>query len=180
MSRWKGTVAEGFTPEEFKEYVNGLEWGEWFPDFIVLHNTGEPCLKNRPNGLSRNHILGLASYYKNQKGWSAGPHLFVDDHKIWVLTPLTVSGVHAPSWNRVSIGVEMLGDFDKEEFDSGRGALVRDNSVAAIGILSYVLDIDPDTMRLHREDPKTTHHCPGNRIDKTEFIVRVKEYIANM
>ncbi|MFA5026047.1 MAG: peptidoglycan recognition family protein [Candidatus Shapirobacteria bacterium] len=180
MGKWKGTVAKGFTSEEFKEYVNSLEWGEWFPGFIVLHNTGEPCLENRPNGLTKDHILGLASYYRNELGWPAGPHLFIDDHKIWVLTPLTTSGVHAPSWNSISIGVEMLGDFDKEEFNSGRGALVQENSVAAVGILSYVLGINPNTMRLHREDPKTTHHCPGDGVDKADFIAKVEEYMANL
>jgi hypothetical protein len=70
----------------------------------------------------------------------------------------------------------MLGDYDSEEFDSGRGALVRDNAVAAISILSAKLEIDPETMRLHREDPKTDHHCPGDNVDKAAFIAAVKGY----
>jgi hypothetical protein len=176
MSKWKGIVGESFTPETFKGYVDSLSWDDWTPEFIVLHNTGEPCLANRPDGLTHQHMLGLQDYYKNDMGWSAGPHLFIDDHQIWVFTPLTTPGVHAPSWNSKSLGVEMLGDYDTEEFDSGRGALVGANSVAAIAILSKALNIDPDTMKLHREDPKTTHHCPGDNVDKDTFIQSVKSY----
>jgi len=156
-----------------------LIWDAWQPDFIVLHNTGEPNLANRPNGLIYQHILGLQSYYRDDQGWSGGPHLFIDDLQIWVFTPLTVPGVHSPSWNSLALGIEMLGDYDTEDFDLGRGAMVRDNAVAAIAILSAVLGIDPDTMRLHREDPRTTHHCPGDNVNKEEFIQLVKRFMGN-
>lgn len=177
MGRWKGIVAKSFTPETFKDYVGKLNFEEWWPDFIVLHNTGEPCLRNRPDGLNVKHMKGLESYYKNTMGWSAGPHLFIDDKQIWVFTPLTMPGVHSPSWNRMAWGIEMLGDYDAEEFDTGRGALVKANSVAAVGILSANADIDPDTMKFHREDKRTTHHCPGSNVKKAEFIKLVKKYI---
>ena len=173
---WKGIVGEAFTPETFKEYVNTLDFSDWTPNFIVLHNTGEPCLENRPNGFTHKNLSGLERYYRDEKGWSAGPHLFVDDYQIWIFTPLTETGVHSPSWNSVSWGVEMLGDYDSEEFDTGRGALVKANTVAAIAILSKAANIDPDTMRLHREDKATTHHCPGDNVNKAEFISLVKEY----
>jgi rhodanese-related sulfurtransferase len=86
-----------------------------------------------------------------------------------------VSGVHSPSWNSIALGVEMLGDYDKDAFDSGRGAKVRDNAVAAMATLSAVLGLDPNTMRLHREDPATTHACPGKNVKKLDVIQRVQE-----
>src|SRR5712692_11270909 len=55
------------------------------------------------------------------------PHLFVADDLIWVFTPLTVSGVHSPSWNSITWGVEMVGNFDTEDFQDGPGAAVRKN-----------------------------------------------------
>ncbi len=180
MPQWKGIIGQSFTPETLKEYVAGLDLavGDWVPSFIVLHNTGIPTLAQRPNGLTHQHILGLEAFYRDTQGWSAGPHLFVDDLQIWVFTPLTTPGVHSPSWNRVSWGVEMLGDYDSEEFYSGRGALVRDNAVAAIAILSAAIGLDPGTMRLHREDPGTTHHCPGDNVDKAAFIAAVKKFMG--
>lgn len=174
---WKPIVGQNYSAAEFDTYCHGLTWQAWRPSFIALHNTAVPSLAQRPNGFNRTHIKNLADYYKG-KGWSAGPHLFIDDKQIWVFTPLTMSGVHSPSWNKIALGVEMLGDYATEAFDSGRGAKVRDNAVAAVATLSAVLGLDPDTMRLHKEDPATDHNCPGKNVSKAEFIQRVKELIA--
>jgi len=91
----------------------------------VLHNTASPSLQQRPNGLTHQHILNLERFYRDTQKWSAGLHLFVDDRQIWVFTPLTVSGVHSPSFNKLALGVEMLGDYAKEEFNTGRGLKVQ-------------------------------------------------------
>ena len=176
---WKGIVGASFTPDSFDNYCHSLHWLAWRPSFIVLHNTAVPTLAQRPNGLSKQHILDLESYYRDDQHWSAGPHLFVDDHQIWVFTPLTVSGVHSPSWNKVALGLEMLGDYAKEEFDSGRGKKVQANAVAAMATLSAVLGLDPATMRLHREDPLTTHICPGKEhVNKQPVIDQVQALLV--
>ena len=181
MPAWKGIVGRNFTLAEFKAYVAGLDFNAWQPEFIVLHNTGEPTLAQYPNGITKAYIENMVPYYRDPQpgikpAWSAGPHLFVDDRQIWVFTPLTTSGIHSPLWNSISWGVEMLGDYDREEFDSGRGLLVQQNAVAAVAILSAALGLDPETMMLHREDPKTDHHCPGDNVDKAAFIQAVKSY----
>src|ERR1700759_5615054 len=127
MPNWKPIVGQTFDQDQFKAYCSGLVWSSWRPSFVVLHNTGAPSLAQRPNGISKANIDNLVGYYRDTNGWSAGPHLFVDDRQIWVFTPLTTSGVHSPSWNAVSLGVEMLGDYESEAFDSGRGLLVQQN-----------------------------------------------------
>ncbi len=174
MPTWKPIVGLSFQTDGFRTYCQSLHWTSWRPSFIVLHNTGVPALADCPNGITKNTIDGFVNYYRDEKHWSAGPHLFVDDHQIWVFTPLTTTGVHAPSWNAISLGVEMLGNYDNDLFDSGRGQLVQQNAVAAIAILSGVLGLDPKTMKLHKEDPKTTHKdCPGRNVDKAKFINEV-------
>jgi len=178
MAKWKGIVGEAFTPEEFREYVAGLTWGSWWPDFIVLHHTAIPSLAQRPDGFNQGSMSGLTRYYRDELGWSAGPHLFVDDHQIWVFTPLTTPGVHAKSFNSRSLGVEMLGNYDVEAFNSGRGALVRDNAVAAIAILTAALGIDPASMVGHRDEPSTTKTCPGGNVDTEAFIWAVRDYLV--
>jgi hypothetical protein len=170
---WKGIIGKSISPEDFEKYCKTIKWEAWRPSFIVLHNTAIPSLADRPNGLTHDHILSLESFYKNVQKWSAGPHLFVDDKQIWLFTPLNVPGVHSPSWNNVSIGIEMLGDYEKEPFNSGRGLKVRKNTVSAIATLSSVLGLDPKSMKIHREDPKTTHACPGKNVIKSEIINEV-------
>jgi len=178
MPGWKGIVGRSFTPDEFDGYCHTLQWTAWRPSFIVLHNTAIPSLAQRPEGLTRQHIQSLEAFYRDTQGWKAGPHLFVDDRQIWVFTPLTVSGTHSPSWNKVALGIEMLGDFETEAFDSGRGLEVRKNAVAALATVSAILGIAPDTMRLHREDPLTTHACPGKNVRKLDVIQAVQDLMV--
>lgn len=178
MPAWKPIVGLSFTPDQFDSYCHSLQWTSWRPSFIVLHNTAVPDLSQRPNGFTAQHIKNLVSFYRDQQHWSAGPHLFIDDKKIWVFTPLTVSGVHSPSWNKLAIGIEMLGNYMKDSFTNGRGLKVRQHAIAAMATLCAVLGLDPDTIRLHKEDPKTTHKtCPGKNVNKAQVIAEVKALI---
>jgi hypothetical protein len=175
MSSWKGIVGKGFTPQEFHDYVAGLTFGAWRPQFVVLHNTASPRLSQWHSTPGEQRMKNLVDFYKNKKKWSAGPHLFVADDLIWAFTPLTVSGVHSPSWNSNSWGAEMVGDYDVEPFS----AQVRDNAVSALATLHAAMGLDPHTLRLHKEDPNTTHkNCPGKNVDKTDMIQRVAEAVA--
>ena len=180
MSNWIEIVNRSFTMEEFDTYCHTLQWTSWRPIFIVLHNTEEPNLKQCPNGLTEKNIQVEVKYYRDEKKWHAGPHLFIDDRQIWAFTPLTVPGVHSPSWNRLAWGVETLGNYEVEAFTSGRGAKVRDNAIAALATLHAVLGIDAHTMRFHKEDPNTTHKkCPGKNVRKLEMIQAVDDLIRS-
>lgn len=179
MSNWKGIEGKSFSPADFDTYCHGLQWVAWRPSFIVLHNTAIPTLAQCPNGLTMQHIHNLESFYRDTQGWKAGPHLFVDDLQIWVFTPLTVSGTHSPSWNKLALGLEMLGDYSKEAFDSGRGLAVRKNAIAAMATLCAILGLRADSMKLHREDPLTTHACPGQNVRKLEVIQEVEDLIIS-
>lgn len=175
---WKGIINRQFNPEEFDAYCHTLEYGNWIPKFVILHNTAAPSLVDRPNGFSEQHIKNLEHFYRDTQGWRSGPHLFISDKFIHVFTPLTVSGTHSPSWNKLSLGVEMLGDYSKESFSEGRGLKVRQNTVAAIASISAILGIDPETMKLHKEDKRTTHNCPGDNVIKSEVISEVEDLMA--
>lgn len=173
---WKRIIGKAFSATSFDEYCHKLVWAAWRPRFIVLHNTFSPTLAQRPQGLTHQHILNLETFFRDTQKWSAGPHLFIDDLQIWAFTPLTVSGVHSPSWNKQAIGIEMLGNYDTEAFDSGRGLAVQNNTIAAIASITAVLGLDPDKMKLHKEDPNTTHKtCPGKNVDKLKVINQVKQ-----
>jgi len=176
---WKGIVGTSFDQKGFDDYCHTLVWSAWRPSFITVHNTAVPSLAQRPNGLSRQHIANLESFYRDTQGWNAGPHLFVDDQQIWVFTPLVVSGVHSPSFNKLAIGIEMLGNYETEDFSTGRGKKVRNNTVAAMATLCAILGIDPNTTRLHKEDPATTHDCPGKNVDKGKLIADVEKLMRS-
>jgi hypothetical protein len=169
----------GFTQAEFKTYVAGLKWRQWKPQFVTLHNSAKPNLKDwahsglgKVAGLQR--VKNLNHYYQSEEGWHSGPHLFIAPDLIWVACELTADGVHASCYNKVSIGVEMVGDYATEAFDSGDGAKVRDNTVAALAILHQALGIGPDTLHFHKECLHDHHDCPGAHVSKPDMIARIK------
>jgi peptidoglycan hydrolase-like protein with peptidoglycan-binding domain len=177
MTQWKGIVGKGFSPLEFQAYVNQLTFGAWRPSFVVLHNTSEPRLSQWHSTPGEQRMLNLQDYYKNTEHWSAGPHLFVADDKIWVFTPLTVSGVHSPSWNAFSWGVEMVGEYEEEAFSPA----VRENTIDALATLHAAIGLDPASLRFHKEDPLTTHkECPGKNVSKPDIIQGLTARLASL
>lgn len=183
-------VKRGFTQEGLRSYVAGLAFGIWRPSLIVWHNTAAPTLaqwhasgledaaRDKPPGTTR--IGNLESYFRG-RGWSGAPHLFIADDLIWVFNPLDKPGVHSPSWNAVSIGIEMIGDYDREDDDAGAGLKVKNNCIFATALLCETFGLLPrSAVRLHREDPNTTHKCPGNdlAVDKAPMIAAVEALLA--
>ncbi|WP_431209287.1 N-acetylmuramoyl-L-alanine amidase [Puia sp. P3] len=179
MRPWQGIVGQHFTPAQFDQYVQTLHWITRRPSFIVLHNTAIPKLGDLPNGFSNASMQGFVNYYRDEQHWSAGPHLFVDDHFIWAFTPMTTPGVHSPSWNNQSIGIEMLGNYQTDDFNTGRGLAVRKNAMAAITSICSVFGWTSQNIRLHHEDPLTDHKdCPGKFVIKTAVQTDVDGLLA--
>lgn len=156
----------------FHEHIAGPSVGSMsWAKGITLHHTAAPSLASRPGGLSPQHILNIQDYYQHKLGWSTGPHLFVDDHGVYCLTPLRERGTHAKSFNATHIGIEVLGDYDTEDPHTGRGLACWQHAariVYAIG-LRY---------NFHRDDPKTDKTCPGKRVQKDWFndLIRDAEH----
>jgi hypothetical protein len=175
MPVWKGIVGQGFTATGFNDYLATVTFSMWRPQFVVVHNTYIPSLLKWHEVSGHQRMLGFESYYRDQMHWSAGPHLFVADDLIWVFTPLNTSGIHSPSWNAISWGVELVGDFSKEPFIGP----ARDNAVFALAALHKLAGLDPQALRLHKEDIKTTHkNCPGPNVIKAELIQRISDRMA--
>jgi hypothetical protein len=169
MPPWKGIVGKGFKADDFATYVAGLSFTTWRPSFVVLHNTAVPTFAQWHSVPGEQRMQNLQSFYRDTQKWSGGPHLFIADDFIWVFTPLTIPGVHSPSWNNVAWGVELVGDYATEVMTDG----VRANAISALTTLHGALGLDPSKLRLHREDPLTTHICPGSSVSKSDFIAAV-------
>lgn len=194
-------VKLNFDQEGFRQYVKAVNWPKWRPNKIVLHNTAAPSLaqwiksanedraKNLVPGISR--IKSLETFFRDNQGWSGCPHLFIANDFIWVMNPLTAPGTHSPSWNSTSIGIECIGDFSKEDDDSGEGLKVKQNAIFAMAILCDAIGLEPSngeilkgsavgTIFLHKQDPKTTHDCPGEDMarDKLAMIQEAAELMS--
>ncbi len=161
-------IGKPFSASEFPAYLETVKPG-WSPTLIVVHHCAAPSLAQRPNGFTSQHMLNLQDFYED-KGWSAGPHLFTDEDQIWTFSPLSARGVHAVSFNRNGIGIEMLGDYDTEDPWTGRGLQVLTTTCRAIKALQKKFGIPDTGIRFHRDDPRTNKTCPGRKIQKQQFL----------
>ncbi len=158
-----------YTAAQFPAYLAGLPASAWKPSLIVIHHCAAPSLAQRPWGFQPQHMLNLQDYYEDL-GWSSGPHLFTDEDQIWTFSPLTARGTHAKSFNATGIGIEMLGNYDSEDPWNGRGRAVLTTTCRAVRALMAHFKLTPAAIRFHRDDPKTSKSCPGDRISKQQFL----------
>jgi hypothetical protein len=178
--RGYANVGKVWTIPEFREYLKTIKPPDWI-EGVCMHHTGLPNLKIRPNGETVQHMIDRRdSHYIGKLGWSEGPHLFTDDDQILGMTDLRIQGTHAPSFNSNCIGIEVLGDYDSESHDSGRGlSCWLMGAGAAAAVLDWLgLPANETTVRFHREcrvTMRTTKKtCPGKLISKQWVLGLIK------
>jgi hypothetical protein len=168
-----------FTMDEFDQYLKKVnpkvfkEIGGSSTSPIlgaVLHNTFLPDLKMVQGYLGTKKwseaqlIENWWTMYR-QKGWSAGPHVFVFPTKIYVATPLDTRGVHSPSYNKNYWGVEVVGDYSHEILPSNMRVMTERVMQAFYRQLN--VKADDKNFHFHGEDKASSHHfCPGVNIGK--------------
>lgn len=160
-------VGRVWTLESFTQYLTTIEKPDWC-EAITLHNTADPSLADFPSGLTLNYIKNTRDYYINELGWSAGPHLFVDEDQIFGMCDLRKKGVHAKSFNRFALGIEVLGNYDSEDPQSGRGLACWQNAAVVVRALLGWLGIEAneETILFHRQEPDAHKTCPGTKVEK--------------
>lgn len=181
---WKGidplsASGQGRTVQEMQQFIEKLPHTTWASG-MVLHNTAAPNIAQWTPANRAQRILNLERYFRDERGWNSAPHAFVDYDYIWNFTPYTEKGTHSPSWNGTKLGIEMVGDFalGADDDDAGLGLRVKKNTAALFAMLHTHYGWNPETIKLHKEDPRTTHDCPGSDIEKQEFISMVQEYMG--
>lgn len=201
-------IGEGKRATEFGSYVQSYNFGRIPPSWIVLHHTAIPSTlaarypsgavwDANESGLSEPQIYvkrkrqldSLASYYHDGLGWTAGPHLFVDDRWIWLFTPMSAVGIHAKEGNsygsganlHYSIGIEVIGYYEHVTWDTATAANVR----AAVQALCTRLGISPTyrpaplhtpaahdrSLSSHRDYNKP--QCPGAAITEAYYTATI-------
>lgn len=175
---------------DFLAYLESIKFGTWRPQIIVAHHTGAPDLKTwqgyqtrKPPIDDKQWLSNLASYYGNTLGWRSGPQFFFTPKHYCVLSPPTARGVHAASFNSISWGVEMVGNFDREPFDGE----LRDRYVKGLACLYVALGKSPrpyvykqSGLHFHRDDPLTPKTCPGTKVNKDDLIRRIEAAMVDL
>lgn len=176
-------IGRKFTHDEFRAYLAGLRIPNW-ARFITVHNTSSPDValyrkwEQKAGWAPEQWLKNLVSYYSSL-GWHGTPHLFIPptEDSILVLNDLRIAGVHTPSWNQFSIGIETVGEFEKEPVPPA----TMSNLVFALAALHEKLGLTPVPyvlgergLHFHKEDRRTTHRtCPGRNLTKTDLTAAV-------
>lgn len=159
-----------------RAYFAGLARPVWCLG-VTFHHTATPDLAMRPNGWSAQLMRNVADGYARERGWDRGPHFFPDDRAVWGLTPPREQGIHAASFNRTRLGIEVLGDYDgRDDAKTGRGVACWENAFWTAAEVLRWLGLQPDgaTINFHRDDLKTSKSCPGTSIRHEWVIAGVK------
>ena len=164
-------VGRVWTPDSLARFLATLSPPVWCKA-VTLHHTAAPSLADLPRGFVIQHIENLRHFYRDEKHWSAGPHLFIDDDQIFGMCDLARTGLHTTAFNSFSFGLVVLGDFDAEDPRSGRGFACWTTAASATRVLLDWLGLKAgrETVLFHREDPTTRKTCPGTRINKSWFL----------
>lgn len=174
---WANFDGKAYSQDQFRTKIASLTWNQgWTPEGITLHNTAAPNLAQWAESGSAHdaRIRNLENYYESELGWHAGPHLFISRNWINGFSNILKTGVHSRCWNATRFGVEMVGDYNVEPFNSGDGAKVRDNAVFAVAVLNNKFGFDPAAITFHKECLRDNHDCPGRLVVKADFITLVR------
>lgn len=173
-------VGRSWDTSSFREFVKtqDLSWAKG----ITIHHTGTPDLGMRPNGLTAQHMRNIQHYYQNTKGWSAGPHLFADDDQILGMSSLERRGVHAMSFNRTHLGIEILGNYNQGKDDRyvTRGSNCWRMGLTAVAILIRESHLQVYDVNFHRDDPRTSKECPGKTISKAKTHAEIQGILNDL
>ena len=172
----KGEGLSKLTPisvDDFGAVLNSVE-GERSVREIIVHHTWSPRTRDYRG---RSSWEGIQHYHRDVRGWSdIGYHVGVDplDLDVWLLRPIERGGGHCLGHNAHSVGVVMLGNYDKGKDDPSKIVYITTKVVAALCERYSLTEKD---VYFHRDFADKT--CPGTAVHKTEFRNLVKSFLGS-
>lgn len=172
---------------EWQRYVEIYDFGSVPPSRLVLHHTWNPTVSS---WRGKRSMQAMQRYYAG-KHWRSAPHIYVGpeaDKNIWLFTPMRDVGVHAGTGNCnpqyiqtwrftdlqwYSIGIELVGDYDKVKPSGPVLAGMR----AVLGGLSQRLGIAPIQLIAFHRDYTTEKSCPGWAVTKDWVFDEVTSWL---
>ncbi len=191
-------IGKPLSRADFATYVTSYDFGPVPPDYVVLHHTanpaaswapaagvpnwdaGEETLSDAQIQTKRHAQLEAIMRYYIGLGWSAGPHLFIDERWIWLFTPMDTIGVHAMQGNsyhdtaghlHYSIGIEVVGDYTHVRWPSA----VARNVAHTVAVLrrrlrTFEFIAGPWAGKISRHADYNKPDCPGAAITPEYYL----------
>jgi len=194
---WANFDGRPYDRASLAAHIAAIDFSHWrrkdgskgVPLYLVFHNTSEPTIAlwlSWSLQVRQQYILNAEHMYEVEDGWRAGPHFFVPptvDPCAFGFSDPGTAGTHASCFNSDSIGIEQVGEFNVEAYDTGPGAIVQDNTIYLAALLYRRIGIAPDTntLKFHIECKADDHDCPGKFArDKAGLIAKIKAKMAEL
>ena len=142
--------------EEFEKYIGKKKVTREI-NKVILHHTSDTLKQWKRGEVS----IGYYKELYESKDWKAGPHLFVASEGIYLFTDINIQGIHANSGNEGSIGIEMVGNYDKTP-PSGK---IWSNTKKVLIILLNKFVLKLEDIHFHQEY-NSKKSCPGRAVTK--------------
>jgi len=151
------------------------------PTGITIHHSFIPTLQQ---WRGKSTMIGTGNFYRDTRGWSAGPHLFVAigspnpaNDGIWQGTPIQFEGIHAGECNKRNVGIEVVGDYNKSKWSDKLEHVMLDIGSMLLIWMGNTSTQSENHTHGHREchSPKT---CPGSAIDMNDVRTKIKVVMA--
>lgn len=185
---WQGWDGRVVTLEQFKGIVEEtpLTGNVLRVEQVTLHNTAAPNKDKLLGEMPAKRMASWLNHYKNLLGWSGSPNLFIFPQGLIGLgCPLTGRSTHSAGFNGKSWSIEMGANFvpGDDDDDAGVGLIIKNLACQCMAILLDHRGKPVEyrkTWFLHKDDPRTTHDCPGRDIEAPDIQSRVLTYYNNL
>lgn len=162
-------IGKGLKEQKFETYLNKLDFSTWKPQMIVIHHTVSPTLAQWEKINTKTRLDNFAKIMGANQ-WNSGPHLIIDRDSIWIFSPLNKPGIHCRGWNKTSIGIEMVGNYDVDKLDEK----VLQNTIDAIVPILKKFNLNQSSVMFHSESPEARgKSCPGKNVDKSLILAKI-------
>lgn len=146
--------------DEFREYVKTIDLSGM--QRVCIHHTAAPDVATWDKYGGWDYWKNSLQSFYESKGWTKGPHLFVDQNGVGLFYDLTKDG-RAVGGGSLEVGtrhIEIVGNFMKSLPDDDRLDIAA--QVAATILDSAGLEVSDDTLTYHQKlVQNATYECPG-------------------
>jgi len=159
--------------EEFEALIARAPAGRRIEE-VIVHHTWKPRVSDYRGSVTWH---GIRNYHVNERGWTdIGYHVGIaPDRSVWLLRPVKRAGGHCLGHNAHSVGVVMLGNYDKGRDDP---APVLPTTARVVAAICRRYELKASDVYFHRDFADKT--CPGTGIDRgafRELVVQAGEVI---
>lgn len=177
-----------FRPRRLKDFAAKLESFEFRGTRLTgvhVHHTYRPDHKTYRQLGGQTTVAGMHRYHTASLGWSdiaqhesVGPDGLLWSGRSWLRPPASSRGFNGTRQAHPFM-FEMIGDFETVA-DAAHDVPTHYQMTAAIGLCALICNrfqLAPgDTVKFHREMAEKWKSCPGDTIDKDQWINAVENF----